>query len=66
MAWRAQKDLGVRYRPSYPLEKFLFEALPGVGKVVQTKSRLQKTINTSEPQNQFTENNTTAIKTPGA
>ena len=38
----------------------------GVGKVVQRKSRFQKAINSSEPQNQFTENNITAIETPGA
>ena len=26
-AWGAQQDLGARYRPSYPLENFLAEAL---------------------------------------
>ena len=26
-AWGAQYDLGARYRPLYPLENFLFEAL---------------------------------------
>ena len=37
-----------------------------MGKLVQRKSRLRKTINSSEPQIQFTQNNITAIEPPGA
>jgi len=54
--WTNYRSFEITVFPKWELSAgldFISNVLPGVGKLVKWKSFLQKTKNTSEPQNQF-------------